>query len=440
MATTRGNRSNIRAGIAVLASITAMALAIWGWNALQDTRRMKYVFWFRASEGVYGLRVGSPVTIGGVKHGEVTEISPPQLNEPEEGAARGNPGADAHSSPHHFRVEIAIDPEVRLYSGAKFHAVPAGVGGDSIIEIFSVGRPSSAFPGGAGNGAQAMGGRLEAQPSNPFRQWFGVRSGAKVKALVAAWFPEGDGDSLRKRLEAIVSPPDDAPPDPDTFSNVRTRAEDTWKFVKSDFDAWEKAYGDAKASIDAGLERLGDADHPADGTLRASWAAIKKSWEEWPEMPPGRVDAVERRFGDATSAAARAGAQVDALAKDGSFLVRDLGETGAQGSLTLQEFRAAKIDAILSPWRIFERPDAAYLAADHRREAARLYAEAATEHRWVLKSIEATLRRDSDLLKDDPQLAELLRARFEAASAAFEERRRLAEELILGPERPAEPK
>jgi hypothetical protein len=428
MATPRHSRSNVRAGIAVLAAVTLLALAIWGWNALQDTRRMTYVFWFRAAEGVYGLRVGSPVTIGGVKHGEVTGISPPR------------PGHDAgeEASALHFRVEIAIDPEVRLYAGVKFHAVPAGVGGDSIIEIYNVGRPTLYSSGGGKDARMPIqGDRMEAQPSNAYRQWFGPRSAMSAQKLMTTWFPAEGGDSLRGRLEAILSSAEGAPEDPDSFAKVRERAEDTWKYVTADFDAWDRSYQQAKASIDSALAKIGDSANPAPGTVRESWAAINRSWETWPAFPTATLDAVEANFGSIERGAARIGPQVGPLLKPDSFLVRELGETGAQGSLTLQEFKAAKTEAILSPWRLVERPDAAYLADDHRREAARLYAEAATEHRWVLKSIEEALRRDAELLKVDANLAGLLRARLEAANATFEERRRQAEELLLGPERPA---
>lgn len=431
MARDRGNRSNIRAGIAVLAAVTLMALAIWGWNALQDTRRMDYVFWFRASEGVYGLRVGSPVTIGGVKHGEVTEISAPQAQA----------GSGEESSPHHFRVEIAIDPEVRLYSGVKFHAIPAGVGGDSIIEIFSVGRPTL-YSSGAGKDARSpiSSDRMEAQPSNPYKQWFGAGAAQDAKKLVTTWFPEGGGESLRGQLAAIFSPTDGAAVDPDSFDEVKARAGKVWRDITADVDAWEKTYRLAEGSIRSAMARLGDSEHPAAGTVRDSWAGMRKSWEGWPEFPTRRIDAIEDDFASIERTAARIGPQVGPLTKPDSFIMRELGETGAQGSLTLQEFKAAKIEAIMTAWRLLERPDAAYLAEDHRREAARLYAEAATEHRWVVRSIEEALHRDAELLKVDAQLAVLLRARLQAADATFEERRRQAEALLLGPERPAEAK
>lgn len=249
MATPRDSRSNIRAGIAVLAGVTLLALAIWGWNALQDTRRMKYVFWFRAAEGVYGLRVGSLVTIGGVKHGEVIGISPPRLAQ--------DAGEDA--SALHFRVEIAIDPEVRLYSGVKFHAVPAGVGGDSIIEIYSVGRPTL-YSSGVGKDSRLpiQGDRMEAQPSNPYRQWFGTGSSKRAEQLMTAWFPTEGGNSLRNRLESIFWTAEGAPEDPDSFDALRTRAEDTWKYVSADFEAWQASYEQTKASIQSALDKLGN--------------------------------------------------------------------------------------------------------------------------------------------------------------------------------------
>ena len=63
----------------------------------------------------------------------------------------------------------------------------------------------------------------------------------------------------------------------------------------------------------------------------------------------------------------------------------------------------------------------------------RAYAESAAAHQRAMKGIEDALKRDSELLAKEPGLAELLRARLQAANALFEAQSARMEELLLGP-------
>jgi hypothetical protein len=63
----------------------------------------------------------------------------------------------------------------------------------------------------------------------------------------------------------------------------------------------------------------------------------------------------------------------------------------------------------------------------------RAYAESAAAHQRAMKGIEDALKRDAELLAKEPGLAELLRARLQAANALFEAQSARMEELLLGP-------
>jgi len=161
----RGERSNIKAGIASLAAVTGLALAIWAWNAVQRSRRVEYTVEFTAEQGVYGIGTGTGVVIGGLARGQVTGIRPRIA------------GGELKS----YEVTLAIDPEVPLYEGMRFRATAGGINGDAQVEIYDTGRAKAVFGGAVGKDTRRPLDRDRvhvATKRDPMRDWFGAEGAA----------------------------------------------------------------------------------------------------------------------------------------------------------------------------------------------------------------------------------------------------------------------
>lgn len=415
----KSERSNIPAGIAVIGGATAFALAIWGWNALQDSRRVEYQVNFTAEQGVYGIRAGSPVIVGGIRHGEVTAVEP-QVRE--DGTVSG------------YTATLAIDPEVPLYENMRFRATSGGINGDASIEIHDIGRAKPVWAGGVGNDRRQPLDRSRAHRAttrSSTRDWVGAAGEEPVNALKSKWWPEdASGETLLGRLQRQFG-------DLGRVGGIVTKAEDTWAMAKADFEQWSPRYERAKQAADAAIAKLGLDAGSAPDSAGSSFRAIREQWDTMPDLRVARADEASAGFDRASVALESMMRQVDALRGSASELSRALGEIGAQGTLALQEFDAAYDEAIRAPWRVLERPDDAYRAMEARQEVARAFAEAATQHRWALKAIEDALRRDEALLRSEPALAGMLKARLEAANAEFDSERARMEALLIGPATPA---
>ena len=417
----RGERSNIKAGIASLAAVTGLALGIWAWNAVQRSRRVEYIVEFTAEQGVYGIGTGTEVVIGGLPRGQVTGIRP-RIS-----------GGELKS----YEVTLAIEPEVPLYEGMRFRATAGGINGDAQVEIYDTGRARAMLGGAVGKDPRRPLDRERvhaATKRDPMRDWFGTVGAKPAGELLATWWPGADAaDTLAGRLERIANSA------PDRMSRLKQDVEDTWARMSKDFEEWRPRYDRMAAEAESALADLGLGKDAAEGSVGRTVAGIKDEWAKVPDLRTERADAIGTDFDRASAALKSMMAQVDSLRGSASDLTRAMGEIGAQGSLALQEFDAAYDDALRAPWRVFERPDDAYRAAAAREETARAFAEAATAHRWALKGIDDALRRDEALVRAEPALAGMLRARLEAANAEFEAHRARMEELLLGPRRPTGP-
>ncbi len=114
----RSNEANVRAGIAVIGAITAGAALLWAGMAWNDSRTLDYVVWFTPEEGVYGIREGSVVRVGGLPMGRVRSV--------QAHFAKGEIDA--------YDVRIAVRSNIRLYQGVRIEAAADPVSGDGAIE------------------------------------------------------------------------------------------------------------------------------------------------------------------------------------------------------------------------------------------------------------------------------------------------------------------
>ena len=396
-------RSNVKAGLGVAAAVAALSASIWAWTEWQDRDLVPYVVRFGAEEGVYGLKPGAPVLVGGLPLGSIERIDPC--------FTAGKVTA--------YDVHVTVRRSVALRRGAVVGRSDGGVSGDAAIEVRYIGRRIDAGSGAPNqpppeDSRLPPGAVISAAPAEAWRTTVGAESAPRVRKLLAAWRPEEPAKPLTTELGDAL---DDARK---RFGEVRTPIEELTARVREDWPKWSDELGRSRQAADAALAKLGIGEDAAPGAIVPSMRAMKDDFGALDAIEFAKASRAMQRFDDAVAAIRHmrlAGTELsDLLTGAGSMLGRLKGDFSIAG----QELSATEREALTAPWRLMERPDAAEQARQDDLDAAGAYAECAVEWRQAMKAVEDALRRDEAALRSAPGLAELLRARVAAATVRFE--------------------
>lgn len=396
-------RNNVKAGLWVAAAVGGLSASIWAWTAWQERDLVPFVVRFTAQQGVYGLKPGAPVLVGGIPYGEVERIDPT--------FAGGKVSA--------YDVHISVRRGVPLRRGAVVGRSDGSVSGDTTIEVRHVGRPRGSL-GGAPNQtvpADTMlppGSVIAATEQEPWRTTVGTNSASRLNHLIAAWRPEAPEKPLTTALEATL---DDVRT---RFNAVREPVKALSDRVREDWPKWSDELARSRELADSALAKLGIGQDAAPTAVIPSLRAMKDDFAALDAIEFSKSSDAMKRFEDAVAAVRHmrlAGTELsDLLTGAGSALGRLKGDFSIAG----QELAATGREALSAPWRLLARPDATEAARQDELDLAGAYAECAVEWRQAMKSVEDALRRDEAVLRAAPGLAELLRARVDAATARFE--------------------
>lgn len=401
-------RSNIKAGILTLAALAAFSGCIWAMNAWKQSSMVRYTVQFSREQGVYGIKEGTSIVVGGIPHGKVVGIVPTEKG---------------------YDVAVRVDAEVPIYRAARIGASAAGVNGEAVIEVQDTGRRPQmrgANPHPSEAGLLLAGSSIVAVDAPPYRTFVGGSGATPLNSLVQTWFPDDQTDSLWSKLSAVAAEL------PAQTSSLRTdaaaltdHARTDLRVWKADFEAMRRDGESAFAKLGAGTGAAAAAIVPQMREMADEIANMKRPDTERVQIA---FDAFEQAIASARSLGAKVGS-LQAMLKEPDTSV---GRASADFSIASQELSATEREAVLEPWRLAGGPAASQRGERDRAELVRAYAMAATQFERAMKGIEDSLRRDEKLLATDPALAELLRSRFEAANAMFDAWRLPMEDLILG--------
>ncbi|NBP52647.1 MAG: hypothetical protein EBU70_15965, partial [Actinobacteria bacterium] len=69
-------RNKVATGMAVGVVLAGTLVGVWAWTAWQRSGLVPYVVRFTAEQGVYGLKEGSAILVGGMPLGQLERIEP----------------------------------------------------------------------------------------------------------------------------------------------------------------------------------------------------------------------------------------------------------------------------------------------------------------------------------------------------------------------------
>lgn len=406
----RPTSQNLRAGAGVLGVILAVGLAVWFGLWLQTQGKVEYTVSFTPLQGVYGLRAGSLVRVGGIVKGEVTGVRTHVVD-----------GVVAE-----YLVDFALARQVTLYRAARIQAVADGIAGDSTIEIVNVGK------GRALMGVQPTAAR-DARPAGPgevfvaadpgeFDGLVGAGRSQKLRDLVAA---------LQGLREPLITLSEDAP---ERVARVREEWRALADAIRGDVEGWRAHWKELTERAERITRELGmGADAPPDALVPALRAARD-------DFSGVDLEGAGRRIEIAKGALARAMETLDSVQAQG-FAIRNalndadegLGYAAADFAIAGQELSATTREVMASPWRLLARPSMAEAEAARRTEEARVFAQAATEFEAAIAAIRLSLTQDAALFARTPSLAALLSTRIGATTAAFDAAVERFTNALIGP-------
>jgi hypothetical protein len=404
----RSRSQQIKAGVGVIAAIGVACAGVWAWTALRDRQHAEYTVRFTAQQGVYGLRPGAAVRIGGLPRGRVEEIVPVI----ESGAIAA------------YDVRIMLRGDTPLYRGVQVEATGGGTSGESAIEFHSLGRVrnlAGSLPNAdRDSGVLPPGSVIQASDAPAFREAFGSEGARSVRDLADRVA------SLREQYARIFDElPAKAGPLKDDWTALVERA-------RADYPAWRRDFESARESASRAIAALGAGKDPAPDAVIPNLRAAKEDLGALERLNTTRASfsyAALRHAVDKVSALReRGGALADAV-RDSEHA---LGAANADFSITGQELAATESEVLSAPWKLFASPDAAQRAEAWRIEQARAFAQAATEFSRAMDAIAGALERDGKLLNEVPGLAELLRTRTDAAAAQFRGQTDRFARMLLG--------
>jgi ABC-type transporter Mla subunit MlaD len=408
------DRNNIAAGFAVGVALAASLAGVFAWTAWQRRGLVPYVVHFSSEQGVYGLKEGSPILVGGMPLGELERIEPAM--------------EDGHV--HGYDVHIRVSRSVPLYAAAKVGRGPGSVSGDTQIEVWDTGEREARRSSDRGDDAPvAAGTEFRARDADAFKTYFGLSLGGRVRELMQSWAPAEPGTGLPARLETIGEDMSAR------FREMRAAAAALTDRVREDGTRWQEELKAARDAADSAIAKLGTAKDAPQTALVPQMRQAKADLDSLSSMSFDRADqadALATRAIDRVRHMRVAGGELADLLLGADGSVTDLQRFAADFAIAAQELSATEREAVTNPLGLLGAPDPSPRSLEARTEFARAYAECAVEWRHAMKSIELALQRDQAVLASQPALAELLRSRLDASTRRFEDASRRMADLLVG--------
>ena len=437
-------RNNVIAGLFLIGSLVLTVLVSF---ALSDAAERfgdfrTYTFRFDVDEGVAGVQIGSPVTLGGLAVGRVTSVTPIYSDD-----------SSGVSLPLSLDLGVSIDERVQLYTNAEAYVVTPILGTLATVNINHPGgpdKPPPVVPTGMPVPDASLATLLA--PDEPLdgaiapallaQAGLGPRESQLIReTLTDARLGVGTFRELADRLRPVVEQGSvDVQETLTSFRSTAARLDERSDEIADNLAVITSDVRDASGrldltmdEIDRGLADARRAIETANAILDENRPGIRRSAESVERVISRvelqTVDKLEAVLDEGLIAAgnfADTGARAESILIEAGPSVRRAVANARvitdQASLFLQEVRAA-------PWRLLERPGDKQLREQLLYDATRNYASAVGDLALASESLDAALAaveaaRDSASVGDaiDPdglaQLAGDVRRAFGAYQRA----------------------
>lgn len=434
------DRSNLRAGLFVIAGITLafiviVMLADFGsWFVPMKKVEVR----FALGDGVAGLKPGAVVSIGDHTIGNVTAIEP----------SRNDEGRVTH-----LLVTARIPADYELYENARIQLVVPPLGAGSRLDIISVGRPMDGSPDGAGAEAWTYdaeedppleGGTSPSQFASDFAEEAGIgaRQRLQVQAIirnvqhlteaVAGDMPDDELtprarrlnetlDSFRSasaRVDALTEAlAGDTPIDqlPERAAEVARAVQELRPMLQQAqgaLDQAEQLLAENRENIRKTIAMVTDLVERNDPVISEALAAGRETFLNAQQISESlRKETLAQVRSVLTKADDAMGSVKTAVAEIEQVIVTQRPVTEkmiANLRLASDQFKLAAIEIRRAPWRLLYEPKEKELETENLYDAARSFAVAASNLEATSASMEAMLNKYGQTIDPDDARLQLM--------------------------------
>jgi len=440
------HRNNVRAGIFVTIGIT-LALAVIAvlqdvWSTWLEPRHA-YAVTFDVADGVEMLSAGSPVRIGGLEMGVVTDV---RLLE--------------QSNFRKILVIFELDNDVPLFSNAVAFVKGTLLGSSAWIEIVNIGSAADL------DGDSLLDTRIipPDSTSNP-DEWLEGAGGATMLATMLGPESAADAAALIKNVSDLsgnVKRDYDEQIGPMLASSNRaaadfqalvTRMQSDWPHwamiverallsALSASEKMEQAMDEGRlliSTFQGGVERMSDlVERNSPGVdsfvanLELASADVRDVAGRIADTTVDKVEALLDRGQDGVDAFART---MRAIEVEFDMLAPALQDAAANIQIGSTQLKLAVSELRASPWRLLYRPGREELEYENLYFAANKFALAVADLKLASESVERAIADHREYLRERPQELEQMQETLAESLSRYQE----AQEQLLSILRGSEP-
>lgn len=387
------NRNNVMAGLFLLGSI-ALGLGVsfaLGGGGSSFGPSMPVTVRFSISDGATGLKPGSAVMLGGQEVGSVRSV---RIVTREQIAGEDQAGAKKDASvPGAVDVKVIIRSDLTLYENADFMLTLPLLGNISSINITSPGDPGTVEMAAGASAAlepnEVVRGKI-APPPFLTQAGFGAQQAEQVKRAITGL--ENGVNKMSGLLDTIT------PQLESSFSETREIVRE----IRANIDRWTGELSAVLTNMEAASVKIGPVVDNTGGLVMDLRGALSDNRDS--------VDAIIASLRSATS---KIDAQTVDLVNDslreGQRALSSLTPAvhrlstliGSEGPglrrvlanlrLMSDQLKLTAIEVRSQPWRLLIQPTTKEFESQILYDAARTYAEAASNLRAASESLESTL-------------------------------------------------
>ena len=404
------NGSGIKTGFFLFSGLLTFAFVAVTLAKLDlFTNRTPYVIGFTVSDGVLGLSKGSDVRVGGLARGQVDSIVPMM-------------GADGQLIG--LRVNIEVDPEVRLHSDAVVLRMLPLLGTTASLNFIALGTAGDVLPAGSLIQAAPSSGVLASLlgPYNATKADQVIDNLATFSKFLAS-VPTEYNTRIVPALENANTVVADLRTD---YSSWRTKISDTLGYAETSSQKLDASLTDVRDLWTRNGPKLDASVANLDTALASANDALKHINQE----TLGLVDSALRA---AESTVDSFGKSVDIV--HNLLLERspDIAESLSNIRSASGQLRLAAMEVRRSPWKILYQPNTDQVAHENLYESARSFAMAAGDLRAAGDSLRLVVERDPGRYESDAKFREAVQSMVLDALTKYELAQKQLNDVLMAP-------
>lgn len=403
MAIARSSRNSVLAGLFVIVSIVLGVAVVIVLAGIGDALRSKteYQVDFSLLDGADGLEPGSPVKVGGQRVGSVISWT---FYHTEAGAGVNQ---EARLVPVGVRVAVEVDSSITLYEDAEVFLIRPLLGGNSQINIPSVGNGTQLPEGYVVQGSSALlepGERLLGALGPPafiaqsdYRRFQRILdNAAKISDEISHAVPEARETVASARR--IVTQFEEASP------GWREDVDATLKNARAAAEKWPEIADGVKNGVEEGRRLIATGQEMVDNT-REPWRLTIEAWQRTAEsfdrtaiwirddVQP-RVVTLLDKASEGTASYVRAGQDAERLVAESVPSLRDM---IADAAIAAHQLKMTTAEVRASPWRLLYQPTTKELENELLYNSVRAYSDAVGRLKTASEALEAASARNESI-------------------------------------------